>query len=224
LKKRKFGKEAPQNFCSEQAPIALSQGASENKNFEEKPTEPKTDSSITSGIKMLQEIEACIQRLTKPRTISQPSLHLRATIKKTELEMVALTERLAKPNISLSQEDIQKILYTYRREKKNTALDVTPSFVERLSVKKQPLKSDPVTRQNTAVPDFVARLTPKTCLKPLIKKKIAFERLEKAAEFFLKTIKTCEAPPILFTRSASAIAIPQHIQNLPGIATAKKTT
>jgi hypothetical protein len=50
LKKRKFGKEAPQNFCSEQVTIALSQGASENKNFEEKPTEPKTDSSITSGI------------------------------------------------------------------------------------------------------------------------------------------------------------------------------
>ncbi len=50
LKNRDFGKEAPQNFDSEQATIAGRQGASENQNFEVKPTKAKTDSSSCCGI------------------------------------------------------------------------------------------------------------------------------------------------------------------------------
>jgi hypothetical protein len=45
LKNREFDKEAPQNFRSERAIIAGRQGASENENFEEKPTQSKTDPS-----------------------------------------------------------------------------------------------------------------------------------------------------------------------------------
>ena len=50
LKNQEFSKEAPQNPCSERASIAARQGASENKNFEEKPTTLKTDSSCCFGI------------------------------------------------------------------------------------------------------------------------------------------------------------------------------
>ena len=50
LKNREFGKEAPQNFCSERATIAERQGASKNKNSEIKPTPPKTNSSSCLGI------------------------------------------------------------------------------------------------------------------------------------------------------------------------------
>jgi DNA-binding phage protein len=45
LKNRNFGKEAAQNFCLEQATITERQGASEDKDFEVKPTQSKTDSS-----------------------------------------------------------------------------------------------------------------------------------------------------------------------------------
>lgn len=51
LKNREFGKEAPQNLCSERATIAERQGASENKDSEVKPTPPKTDSSSCLCIK-----------------------------------------------------------------------------------------------------------------------------------------------------------------------------
>jgi hypothetical protein len=37
-----FGKEAPQNFDPERATIAERQGASEDQNYEAKPTRPKT--------------------------------------------------------------------------------------------------------------------------------------------------------------------------------------
>jgi hypothetical protein len=50
LKNREFDQEAPQNLCSERATIALAQGASENKNSEEKLTQSKTDSSSCFGI------------------------------------------------------------------------------------------------------------------------------------------------------------------------------
>ena len=50
LKNRECGKKAPQNFDSERATIADRQGVSENRNFEEKPTPPKTDSSSCFGI------------------------------------------------------------------------------------------------------------------------------------------------------------------------------
>jgi hypothetical protein len=50
LKNRDFGKEVPQNFDSERATIAERQGASENQNSEEKPTQSKTDSSSCFGI------------------------------------------------------------------------------------------------------------------------------------------------------------------------------
>jgi len=53
LKGWEFGKEAPQNFCSEQATIAQRQGASENENCEAKPTQTKTDSSIYFGIRSI---------------------------------------------------------------------------------------------------------------------------------------------------------------------------
>jgi lipoprotein-releasing system ATP-binding protein len=44
LKNREFDKEAPQNSCLERATIALGQSASEDKNFEGKPTPAKADS------------------------------------------------------------------------------------------------------------------------------------------------------------------------------------
>ena len=50
LKNWKFGKEAPQNFCSEQATIAERQGASENGNYEAKPTRPKANFSRCLGM------------------------------------------------------------------------------------------------------------------------------------------------------------------------------
>ena len=50
LKNRDFDKEAPQNSCLERATIALGQGASEDKHFEGKPTQSKTDSSGCFGI------------------------------------------------------------------------------------------------------------------------------------------------------------------------------
>ncbi len=50
LKSRDFGKEAPQNFDPERATIAERQGASEDRNSEVKPTQPKTDSSSCFGI------------------------------------------------------------------------------------------------------------------------------------------------------------------------------
>ncbi len=49
-KNREFGKEDPQNFCSQQASIAECQGVSENKNYEGNPMPPKTDSSGCFGI------------------------------------------------------------------------------------------------------------------------------------------------------------------------------
>jgi hypothetical protein len=51
LKTREFGKEAPQSFCLERETIAERQGSREDKNFEGKPTSPKTDSSGYFGIK-----------------------------------------------------------------------------------------------------------------------------------------------------------------------------
>ena len=50
LKSRDFGKEAHQNLDWERATIAERQGASENQNYDEKPTSPKTDSSGCFGI------------------------------------------------------------------------------------------------------------------------------------------------------------------------------
>ena len=50
MKNRDFDKEAYQNSCLERATIALGQGASEDKNFEGKPTQSKTDSSDCFGI------------------------------------------------------------------------------------------------------------------------------------------------------------------------------
>ncbi len=52
LKNREFGKEDPQNFCSQRATIAEWQDASENKNYEVNPTQPKTDSSSCFGIRL----------------------------------------------------------------------------------------------------------------------------------------------------------------------------
>ena len=45
LKNREFDKEASQNSHLEQATIVRAQGASEDENFEKKPTPSKTDSS-----------------------------------------------------------------------------------------------------------------------------------------------------------------------------------
>jgi hypothetical protein len=50
LKNRGFGKEALQNLPAEQTTIVRTQGASEQANFEEKSTQPKTDSSGCFGI------------------------------------------------------------------------------------------------------------------------------------------------------------------------------
>jgi tRNA threonylcarbamoyladenosine biosynthesis protein TsaE len=50
LKNREFDKEAPQNSGLERATIVRAQGASEGQNFEEKPTQSKTDSSSAFGI------------------------------------------------------------------------------------------------------------------------------------------------------------------------------
>jgi hypothetical protein len=51
LKNREFDEEAPQNSDLERATIVRAQGASEGQNFEEKPTQSKTDSSSSFGIK-----------------------------------------------------------------------------------------------------------------------------------------------------------------------------
>ena len=51
LKNREFDKEAPQNSDLERATIAQEQGASEDLNFEAKPTMSKTDSSSCFGIR-----------------------------------------------------------------------------------------------------------------------------------------------------------------------------
>lgn len=53
LKNREFVEEVPQNLCSERGTIAPTQGASENKNSEAKPTQSKTDSSSYFGISSL---------------------------------------------------------------------------------------------------------------------------------------------------------------------------
>ena len=50
LKNRGFGKEASQNFGSEQMTIAGRQGMSENQNFGKKLTQPKPDSSSCFGM------------------------------------------------------------------------------------------------------------------------------------------------------------------------------
>ncbi len=50
LKNRDFDKEALHNFDPEEATIAERQGASEDRNYEVKPTQPKTDSSSSFGI------------------------------------------------------------------------------------------------------------------------------------------------------------------------------
>ena len=50
MKNRKFDKKVPQNFCSERATIAERQDASENENFEVKPTPSKSFSSMCLGI------------------------------------------------------------------------------------------------------------------------------------------------------------------------------
>lgn len=50
LKNRNFGKKAPQNLDLERVTIADRQGASENQDFEAKPTMPKTDYSGHFGI------------------------------------------------------------------------------------------------------------------------------------------------------------------------------
>ncbi len=53
LKNRDYDKEALQNFDSERATIAERQGASENRNSEEKPTPAETDSSDYFGISLV---------------------------------------------------------------------------------------------------------------------------------------------------------------------------
>ena len=53
LKTWEFGKEGPQNFCSERAAIALGQDASENGNYGVNPTQPKTNSSSCLGISVV---------------------------------------------------------------------------------------------------------------------------------------------------------------------------
>jgi len=50
LKNRKFDKKAPHNSCLERATIVRAQGASEDKNYEEKLTLSKNDFSSSFGI------------------------------------------------------------------------------------------------------------------------------------------------------------------------------
>jgi Fe-S cluster assembly protein SufD len=57
LKNRKTGKEASSNFRSGASGRALEHAGSEDEQFEEKPTPPGTDSSITSGIKQIDASE-----------------------------------------------------------------------------------------------------------------------------------------------------------------------
>lgn len=52
VKNREFGKKGPEDFGSERETMAEWQGASENKNFEEDPTQTKTDSSSYFGINL----------------------------------------------------------------------------------------------------------------------------------------------------------------------------
>lgn len=64
LENRNFGKEAPQNFDSEQAIIAERQGASEKRNYEAKPTQPKTDFSGCFGISCAELEKLLIELFT----------------------------------------------------------------------------------------------------------------------------------------------------------------
>jgi acetate kinase len=57
----KYGKEAPQNFWSERATIAERQGASENENYEAKPTQP--DSKFVAEIGISQDLLTVICHL-----------------------------------------------------------------------------------------------------------------------------------------------------------------
>ena len=56
LKNRGFDKEASQNSHLERATIVRAQGASEDENFEKKPTQSKTDSSGCFGIILIPRI------------------------------------------------------------------------------------------------------------------------------------------------------------------------
>jgi len=82
LKNWDFGKEAPQNFDSERATIAERQGASENQNSEEKPTQSKTDSSSCFGInlnvettKILEEDEIWMNKFFKDFFLETPAIY-----------------------------------------------------------------------------------------------------------------------------------------------------
>ncbi len=62
LKTSEFGKEGPQNFCSERVTIADRQGASENGDSEVNPTSPKTKSSSCLGINTTQIFSEELER------------------------------------------------------------------------------------------------------------------------------------------------------------------
>jgi len=51
LKNWEFDKEAPQKFCQDRETIAERQGSSEDKSFEKKLTQSKTNFLISFGIK-----------------------------------------------------------------------------------------------------------------------------------------------------------------------------
>jgi UDP-N-acetylmuramoylalanine--D-glutamate ligase len=66
LKNRKTGKEASSNFRSGASGRALEHAGSEDEQFEEKPTPPGTDSSITSGIGT-DQFDAALKTFQKPK-------------------------------------------------------------------------------------------------------------------------------------------------------------
>ena len=63
LKNREFDKEAHQNFCLERMTIAERQGMSEDKNFDAKPTQSKTNFSSCLGIDHLCIISLYLERI-----------------------------------------------------------------------------------------------------------------------------------------------------------------
>ncbi len=69
LKIWEFGKEGPQNFCSERVTIADRQGASENGDSEVTPTTPKTNSSSCLGIDWREELRQIDEEIKETQDV-----------------------------------------------------------------------------------------------------------------------------------------------------------
>ena len=102
LKNWEFGKKAPQNCDSERATIADRQGVSENRNFEEKPTPPKTNSSGYFGISLII-CSLCINGIFCNEVIQQLDEKMQ---KNDSLLCVGLDPDMSKMPLSIQEGDL----------------------------------------------------------------------------------------------------------------------